>query len=98
MPCFSPQGFPKGRGRGSATEWTTGCATGENVHGVFFATRNVKFVPVGIPCEAVESARHLQNLHLAGRAAGDIENENVFGGRGGDGASLRVVNDVVAAG
>jgi hypothetical protein len=75
-----------------------GALPAERMHHVLLASGNVELVPIRIPCQAIERARHLHDLRLLGGLRGDVVNEDVLAGILGNQIAALVVTNVVPAG
>ena len=71
---------------------------GEDMDNVIHAARDIEMPPVGGEGEAHIAVGNPQRLDLPGRALGDVEDEDIFVGGGGDGLAARVGEPVIAAG
>src|SRR4029077_7358360 len=64
---------------------------------VLLAARNIEFVPIRIPSQAIERGWHLQNLHLLGGLSRYVVNEDVLIRLLREQIPARVVANVVSA-
>src|SRR5207245_9381372 len=70
----------------------------KSVYDILLAPRNVKFVPIGVPGQAIEGKRHPQDLHLPGWLGRNVINEHVLIRLLRSQISARVITNVVTAG
>ena len=75
-----------------------GALAAERMHHVLLAPGNVELVPVRIPRQAIERARHLHDLRLLGWLRRDVVNEDVLAGILRNQIAALLVTNVVPAG